>query len=399
MEIRYVLGLDIGIKSIGWAVINDEKNRIEDLGVRIFPAAERPKDGGAINENRRIARGLRRRLKRRRVRMDKIKDLFIKYGLVSKNEIADLYRLRSDDIDTWTLRACGLDRKLNAREWARVLTTIAKRRGYKSNRKIEDENEKSESGKLTKAIKANKIYMELKGYRTVGEMFAKDEKYQNNKRNKRGDYNNCIDRSELREEIKILFDKQRSFGSKFASENFESEFLEVFDWQKPFMTSELMQKMIGKCTLEKDEPRASKNSYTFERFMLLQKVNNLSYMLDDDKKYLTMEERERIIKLAYETKSGVKYGKIRKELKLPDEAVFTGLYYYLKPVKKTDGTYEKLSYEEIVKKTEDTVFVKLVGYHELKSALNGHEDILDNHDLLDEIAEVLTLNKTDVTIK
>ena len=58
MEIRYVLGLDIGIKSIGWAVINDEKNRIEDLGVRIFPAAERAIDGGAINENRSIASGL-----------------------------------------------------------------------------------------------------------------------------------------------------------------------------------------------------------------------------------------------------------------------------------------------------------------------------------------------------
>ncbi len=28
MEIRYVLGLDIGIKSIGWAVINDEKNSL-----------------------------------------------------------------------------------------------------------------------------------------------------------------------------------------------------------------------------------------------------------------------------------------------------------------------------------------------------------------------------------
>ena len=396
---KYSMGLDIGIASIGWAVINDEKNRIEDLGVRIFPAAERPKDGGAINENRRIARGLRRRLKRRRVRMDKIKDLFIKYGLVSKNEITDLYKLKSDDIDTWTLRAYGLDRKLNAREWVRALTTIAKRRGYKSNRKIEDEDGKSENGKLTKAIKANKIYMELKGYRTVGEMFAKDEKYQNNKRNKRGDYNNCIDRSELREEIKILFEKQRNFGNEFASENFESEFLEVFDWQKPFMTSVLMQKMIGKCTLEKDEPRASKNSYTFERFMLLQKINNLSYMLGDDKKYLTMEERERLIKLAYETKSGIKYGKIRKELKLPDEAVFTGLYYYLKPVKNADGTYEKLSYEEIVKKTEDTVFVKLVGYHELKSALKEHEDILNNHDLLDKIAEVLTLNKTDVTIR
>lgn len=61
MEFKYVLGLDIGIKSIGWAVINLDKKRIEDLGVRLFPPAERPKDGGAINEERRLARGLRRR--------------------------------------------------------------------------------------------------------------------------------------------------------------------------------------------------------------------------------------------------------------------------------------------------------------------------------------------------
>ena len=72
---KYSLGLDIGISSIGWAVVNLEKNRIEDLGVRLFTSAERPKDGGAINEKRRLARGLRRRLKRRRVRMNKIKEL------------------------------------------------------------------------------------------------------------------------------------------------------------------------------------------------------------------------------------------------------------------------------------------------------------------------------------
>ena len=36
------------------------------------------------------------------------------------------------------------------------------------------------------------------------------------------------------------------------------------------------EKMIGKCTFEKEEPRASKNSWTFERFMLLQKINNLT---------------------------------------------------------------------------------------------------------------------------
>ena len=65
MGFKYVLGLDIGITSIGWAVINLDKKRIEDLGVRLFPVAEGEK-GKSINEKRRLDRGLRRRLKRKR---------------------------------------------------------------------------------------------------------------------------------------------------------------------------------------------------------------------------------------------------------------------------------------------------------------------------------------------
>ena len=37
---RYTIGLDIGIASVGWAVINNDESRIEDLGVRIFKKAE-----------------------------------------------------------------------------------------------------------------------------------------------------------------------------------------------------------------------------------------------------------------------------------------------------------------------------------------------------------------------
>lgn len=399
---KYVMGLDIGIKSIGWAVINLEKNRIEDLGVRLFEAAERPKDGGAVNEKRREYRGLRKRLKRKKIRMDKIKELFIKYNLIDKDNVASLYILSKEDTDVWKLRLEALNRKLTNREFARVLTAIAKRRGYKSNRKIEEIDEKSENGKLTKAIKLNKLYMESKGYRTVGEMFAKDEKYMVSKRNKGGQYNNCIDRNELVEEIKIIFEKQREYGNALASENFEAEYLEVFNWQKAFMSAELMRKMIGKCTFEKEEPRVSKNSYTFERFMLLQKVNNLSYTLKGEKIYLTEDDKKKIIDQAYLVKSGIKYSKIRKDLNLPEEAVFTGLNYYQKPIKKEDGSYEKMPYEEIVKKTEESaIFVKLVGYHEIKSVLNDcreKERILKDYDLLDKIAEVLTLNKTDVTL-
>ena len=41
---HYILGLDIGITSIGWAVIESDQDgapfKIADLGVRIFKAAE-----------------------------------------------------------------------------------------------------------------------------------------------------------------------------------------------------------------------------------------------------------------------------------------------------------------------------------------------------------------------
>ena len=59
-DINYALGLDIGITSVGWSVINLDINRIEDLGVRIFNAAENPKDGSSLALPRRLARGRRR---------------------------------------------------------------------------------------------------------------------------------------------------------------------------------------------------------------------------------------------------------------------------------------------------------------------------------------------------
>ena len=46
--VRYKIGLDIGISSVGWAVINLDKKRIEDLGTRMFDAAENPKNGSSL---------------------------------------------------------------------------------------------------------------------------------------------------------------------------------------------------------------------------------------------------------------------------------------------------------------------------------------------------------------
>ena len=389
---RYTIGLDIGIASVGWAVINEDKSRIEDLGVRVFKKAEEP-DGKSLNLARREARGSRRRIRRRATRMQKVKELLVKYNLVSEKELETLYIITETTPDVYELRAKGLERLLSRQEFARVLTNIAKRRGYKSNRKIDEEDK--EVGKLSKGTIENKRILQEKGYRTIGEMFYKDEKFEYNKRNKAGEYNSTVLRSMLIDEVHTLFEMQRKFKSEFANEEFEKEYVEVMTYQKPYITPELLEKMLGKCTFEKGEPRAPKNSYTFERFMLLQKVNNLNIYINGEKVEIPQEKKKEIIELAYK-QAEIKYTQLRKKLELPIEARFADLNYQIKRT-------EEESEEALVKKIEDKKFVKLEGWHKIRLALKENKDkfekIEKNPELQNIIADALVRNKTDETIK
>ncbi|WP_334091177.1 hypothetical protein, partial [Helicobacter typhlonius] len=75
-----IFGFDIGITSIGWAYV--ESNELKDCGVRIFTKAENPKNGKSLALPRREARGARRRLARRKARLNAIKRLLCKeFGL------------------------------------------------------------------------------------------------------------------------------------------------------------------------------------------------------------------------------------------------------------------------------------------------------------------------------
>ena len=74
---NYRIGLDLGIASVGWAVLEDDymgkPKRIVKLGARIFDSAENPKDGSSLALNRREARETRRRLRRRNHRIKRTK--------------------------------------------------------------------------------------------------------------------------------------------------------------------------------------------------------------------------------------------------------------------------------------------------------------------------------------
>ena len=58
---NYSLGLDIGIASIGWSVLDFDRKQIADLGVRLFTGAEDSQSGASLALPRRAARSTRRR--------------------------------------------------------------------------------------------------------------------------------------------------------------------------------------------------------------------------------------------------------------------------------------------------------------------------------------------------
>lgn len=385
---KYSLGLDIGITSVGWAVLNLDDKRIEDMGIRAFNAAEEPKTKAPLAEPRRIARSIRRRLRRRAGRLRRAKDLFVQYGLISIQNKDSVFETHKDKPTPWQLRAEGLDRILSGEELVRALFHIAKRRGFKSNRKkVKGDDESKVVGP---AIEANREL--LKGYRTAGQMLYQDGRFADRKRNTSGSYENTIDRAMLEEEVKTLFAKQREFGSKFAMQEFEQAFLDVFLWQLPFASADRILSMVGECTFIKGEKRAPKNAYHCERFNLFGKVNSLTYTTNGTRHRLEDDQRASLVEFAY-SHAKIDYNQARKLLDLTEEARFTGLDY-IKRKKGEDPTES----QECEKRT----LFELKGFHSLRKVFEDAgvwDEANTNPDLMDDLAYALTFYKTDEDIR
>jgi CRISPR-associated endonuclease Csn1 len=240
---RHSIGLDIGIASIGWSIFNLERQYIEDLGVRTFTRAEHPKNGASLALPRRLARGARRRIRRRAHRIERIRSLIIRVGLLNEDEMNRLYT-NVFEKDPYTLRLEGLDRLLVNEEWARVLIHIAKRRGFESNRKSESQDQQAEEKLLLNAVARNQNLMAEKGYRTIGEMFCKDDCFSGHKRNKGGDYSHTVARKLLKDEVRQLFTVQRAHGNKFAEVEFEAKYTEIFLSQRSIRSKVFVNSMV-----------------------------------------------------------------------------------------------------------------------------------------------------------
>lgn len=205
--LRYVLGLDLGIASVGWAIVEiDEAGnpiRLIDVGVRTFDKGETP-DGKSLALHRRDARAKRRLVQRRVYRLKKAKRLLKAEGLLLSTD----EKLPNQ---VWQLRVEGLDRQLERQEWAAVLLHLIKHRGYLSQRKNESKSDNKELGALLKGVDSNHQLLQSNIYRTPAELAVKKfEAEEGHIRNQRGAYTHTFNRLDLLAELELLFARQQT---------------------------------------------------------------------------------------------------------------------------------------------------------------------------------------------
>lgn len=402
-EFHYALGLDIGIGSVGWAVLrnqpNGEPDRIQDLGVRIFDKAEQPKTGASLAAPRRDARSARRRLRRHRHRLERIRYLMEQRGMMSVSDIQAMYAAGGFQKSPYQLRAEALDRPLSKEEAVRVLIHLAQRRGYKSNSTAEAAKDEKETGKVKTAIEENRRCMAEHGYRTVGEMMYRDERFwQSNPdgtryqqtRNKTDDYRFTVERSAIVDEAKQIFAAQRKLGADWSSEDLEAAYLSILEGQRSFDEGPGGESpfrggigdKVGFCTFEPDEKRAAKATYTFEYFKLLQDLNRMRLTgMGMPPEPLDDEQRE-VLKSAALRSASLSYGQIRKKLNLDDDVFFNDLYYG----------------EKTKEEAEKRKWPQMQSYHKMRTALDkvGKDTIGTlTEEQLNAIATILTECKSD----
>lgn len=264
-----IFGIDGGIATIGWAVldIDDETCSIVAAGTRTFDAPETPKERTPTNAVRRLHRGQRRVVRRRRQRMSELRRLFHAHGLIS--DAAKDALAHQAGRDPWSLRAQGLDRALSGTEMAIALGHIARHRGFRSNA-MREAGANDETSKMKKGIAATQE--RLAGYRSVGELFAIHPDYQGRKHNRGLNFDRSILRGDQEHEVRALFAAQRRLGNALATEDLEADTARIAFTQRPLQDSEWM---VGPCLFEPGEKCTARRSYAFEMFRLLSRLATL----------------------------------------------------------------------------------------------------------------------------
>lgn len=314
----YRLGLDIGIASVGWCILN-ENDDIVKAGVRLFPEGKSDE-----NQKRRGRRASRRLLRRRQFRVERVRELLYKYEIIDNYD----YDFYTNETTPYHVRKKGLYEKLSKKELAIAIFHLAKRRGAgEFSIEIKEGNKDEES---TKSILAENEKLLNEG-KYICEIQL--ERFEDKAQEVRGNRNNFKTSDYIKEARKII-ETQRNFYPNL-DKSFEEEYVGIVEGRRKYFEGpgknspyswknqeEWMEGLMGNCTYFPEELRLVKNCYTAEKFNLLNDLNNLKIKRVENNK-LTKDEKLELLKLFKEAKTdkSVTLKKIASVLKVNEEDI------------------------------------------------------------------------------
>ena len=307
-----VLGLDIGIGSVGVGILNKVTGEIIHKNSRIFPAAQA--ENNVERRTNRQGRRLTRRKKHRRVRLN---HLFEESGLITD------FTNVSINLNPYQLRVNGLTEELSNEELFIALKNMVKHRGISYLDDASDDGNSS-VGDYAQIVKENSKQLETK---TPGQIQL--ERYQKYGQ-LRGDFTveedgkkhrliNVFPTSAYRAEALRILQTQQEFNPQITDE-FINSYLQILTGKRKYYHGPGNEKsrtdygryttkkdsedeyitldnifgiLIGKCTFYPEEYRAAKASYTAQEFNLLNDLNNLT--VPTETKKLSEEQKNQII--------------------------------------------------------------------------------------------------------
>ncbi|MDY5279563.1 type II CRISPR RNA-guided endonuclease Cas9 [Sharpea porci] len=307
---RFVLATDLGIGSNGWAIIDLDAHRIEDLGVQIFESGEEgaTEASARASQKRRLKRSAHRLNRRKKQRKESLIKFLQEIEFPDLEDILDSFKKQKNPNDILSLRVKGLDSKLSPLELFSVLIYMSNNRGYKDfyDNDINEDKKDSDEKEMQKAKSTIEKLFASNSYRTVGEMIATDPTFIVDKssskkvikyHNKKG-YQYLIPRKLLENEMSLILHKQEEFydclsidnitiilDKIFFQRNFEDgpgpkiKRNEYINNNKGNQLYTGFNEMIGYCPFYHQEKKGTKNSLIYDEYYL---INTLSQFFFTD---------------------------------------------------------------------------------------------------------------------
>lgn len=381
-----VLGLDIGISSVGWGIINEKTGDIIDAGVRLFEEADRN-----ANEDRRNFRGARRLKRRRKHRLERTREL------LNNNELPTE---KIQETDPYVARYQGLRAHINKNQLAAALYHLVKRRGTTID--TPEEEDKTSGSKLStkEQLKRNAELLNTEFNYIVEIQY---NKLKNNEPIRT--HENRFTTEEYEKEARALLSKQQEYYPEILTKEFVESYIDLLNNRRKYyegpgskksptpygryfldedgklQEESMIEKMRGKGTYFTDEPRIAKRAYTAELFNILNELNNIRYPKSDNGEVekitsLTQEQKEVLINDFPLKDKNLTLKRLADFLKVSDELTIKGLPLNMK--------------------TGKPQFSSMNGLKQLKKYLKGlslPENFFSNSEVLDEIANILTGEK------